>query len=43
MPQAMMMPANIAAPTEMPTRCPTPTSAMERLADMLETPVPMRK
>ena len=39
----MRMPTNIAMPTEMPTRCPTPTSAKDRLADIPVEPRPTRK
>ena len=37
------MPTTIAAPTATPTRWPTPISAIDRLAEMAEPPVPTLK
>ena len=42
-PQAMSMPNSMAAPTESPTRCPTPMSAIDRLVEAAVAPRPTRK
>ena len=41
--QPITTPSPIAAPTEMPTRCPTPSKANDRLPDMPVAPAPTRK
>ena len=39
----MTMPTNIAAPTDRPTRCPTPISAIEKLVETPVAPAPTLK
>ena len=41
--QPAMIPTSIAIPTEMPTKCPTPTNAKDRLAETPVAPAPTRK